>query len=192
MRRSPDRGEHGGLSAGDTLDMRALVVAHLPVLEKRARQLCRGQLDADDVVQDAILRALESRHPPRSLRDPAKVRAWFHRVVHSTFVDAVRSRRRRREECLETEPPDLPAEEPTRPPWDHITEEQLHAAVSHLSDQLRVAYRMFELEGCSSAEIAAALAIRSSTVGTRVLRARRQLRALLGPSAGRLPPHRAS
>ena len=159
-------------------DMRALLVTHLAVMKACARCLCRGTIDADDVLQDAVLRALETEHPPR---DPTRIRAWLRRVVHSSFVDAVRRRARRREDALAIDPPDPPAEDSAA--WRDISDEEVRAAVARLADHLRLAYQMFELEGRSFSQIAAALAIRNATVGTRVLRARRQLRVLLAPSA---------
>jgi RNA polymerase sigma-70 factor (ECF subfamily) len=180
MRRSPDRGGDGDVRAGDGLDMRALVVTHLAMMKAWARRLCRGAIEADDVLQDAVLRALETEHPPR---DPTRVGAWLHRVVHNTFIDAVRRQRRRREYHLDTDLPDRSGEESTCAPWEEISQGEVRAAVAHLADHLRVTYQMFELEGRSFADIAAALAIRNATVGTRVLRARKQLRVLLAPSA---------
>lgn len=161
-------------------DMRALVVTHLAIMKACARCLCRDAIEADDVLQEAVLRALETAYPPR---DPTRIRAWLRTVVHHTFVDSLRKRRQRREANLDDDLPDLPADEPTGAPWKELGEEDVHAAVDQLADHLRVTYRMYELEGRTFAEIAAALAIRNATVGTRLLRARRRLRTLLTPSS---------
>jgi RNA polymerase sigma factor (sigma-70 family) len=155
-----------------------LIVRHLPALRSRARHLCRGQCDSEDVVQDAVVRALQAKQPLRDLR---RARAWLLAILHSTFVDMLRLRRRRAELTLEIEPPEaITVEESTRPvPWDNIGQDDLCAAIARLSGDLQATYRMFAFEGRSCAEIAAIMRIPRSTVGTRLHRCRKQLRCLL-------------
>jgi RNA polymerase sigma-70 factor, ECF subfamily len=150
----------------------------------RARQLCRGSMDPDDLVQEAALRACQRRE---QLRDPACARAWLLAIVYRIFVDAVRRQRVRNEVFLAVEPPDLPPDEPAVPvAWHHVTQDGVRAAIAHLPDELRATYLLFALEGRSYADIATRLDIPRATVGTRIHRARRHLRTLLA-SPGAAP-----
>lgn len=168
----------GFAEGGD--DIGALVCENLPFMQHRARQLCRGHVDADDVVQDAVVRAFEIAH---QLRDRRNARAWLRRIVFSTFIDALRRQRRRQAVTLEVDPPDVPTEDPGLPPWAELSADDVRCALARLSEEVRTTYQMFELEGRSYGEIATTLTIPKGTVGTRVLRARRQLRMLLAAVA---------
>jgi RNA polymerase sigma-70 factor (ECF subfamily) len=167
----------------------ALVAEHLPWLRARAALLCRGHVDPDDLRQEALMRAFRARE---KLRDRDRVRPWLLAILTNTFLDAIRQQRRRPQQVpLEIEPMAAP-EEPTEPlPWEEISTEELHAAIARLPDDVRDTYRMFTLEDKDYVEIAAALHIAKSTVGTRILRARRPRRVLLtdggpaGEAAGR-------
>jgi RNA polymerase sigma-70 factor (ECF subfamily) len=141
-------------------------------------ELCRTHIDPDDLLQEALERAW---YRFDTLRDRDHARAWLLRIVFTTFVDKFRKQR----SSLKTVPLDgnTDAEaddDATEPlPWERIGIEQLHAAIDRLSDDLRDTYRMFALEGKDYVEIATTLDIPKSTVGTRLVRARTRLRALL-------------
>ena len=83
----------------------SLVERHGDELLAHARRLA-GDQHAEDVVQDALLRAL--RAYPR-LRHADHLRAWLYRVTTTTAIDLHRSRRRE----LPTE--DVPPSRPTTP-----------------------------------------------------------------------------
>ncbi len=153
-----------------------LVAEHLPRLRRRAARMCRGHRDADDVVQDALMRAFRSR---ASLRSPDRAGGWLLAIVGSTFLDGCRRRRvRPREVELPFEPAAaLPDDAPA---WADLSIDDVRAAVERLPDDVRDTFRMFAFDGHDHAHIARVLGIPRSTVGTRVHRARRHLRALLG------------
>jgi RNA polymerase sigma-70 factor (ECF subfamily) len=153
-----------------------LVAEYRGVLERRARQLCRGHFDPEDLVQEVHVRAL--RHYG-TLRNHVHPLPWLLTILKRTFVDLVRQRsseplRASLDEVDVPEPPLEPA-----PVWGAITEEQLRAAVERLPEDVRDCYRLHALEGWDYALIAKTLKIPGGTVGTRLLRARRKLRELL-------------
>ena len=76
----------------------SLVEAHGGELLAHARRMT-GDADGEDVLQDALLRAL--RAYPR-LRHAEHLRAWLYRVTTTTALDHLRARRR---ELLTDEPP---------------------------------------------------------------------------------------
>jgi RNA polymerase sigma-70 factor (ECF subfamily) len=151
----------------------ALFAVHRTALKTRARQLCRGQLDADDLVQDTLERALRAAD---QVRDPEAVRGWLLAILHHVFIDRVRTLRVAPEAEAVT---DVAAEDTVDEPWQHLTLDDLRAAIARLSPDLRVVYVRRCGDGKSYAAIADELGIPRATVGTRLLRARRQLRELL-------------
>ena len=154
-----------------------LVAEHLPRMRRRAARMCRRAADADDLVQDALLRAFRSRD---GLRSPERAGGWLLTIVSSTFIDRVRRRRARPAEVeLAVEPAAPEVELEVEQPWAHVSIDDVRAAVAALPDDVRDTYRMFALEGHDYTSIAATQGIPRATVGTRIHRARRHLRALL-------------
>lgn len=154
----------------------ALVAEHLPALRVRASQLCRSHCDAEDVVQEALLRAFRAA---TQIEDPTRIRSWLVKIVTNTFIDFVRKQRRQPHHVELTGDMPMP-EAGEASPWEHITPEDVRAAVDQLPDDVRDTYRMFALEDCDYAAIAEAQHIPKATVGSRIFRARKQLRILLG------------
>lgn len=152
----------------------ALIQEHLPVLHARAVQLCRRQGDPDDLVQDAIERALRKRS---QVKDPTRIRGWLLTILTNTFLDRLRRRRGRDEVPLDTELPAPVIDAPS--PWELLSVDDVRAAVAELPDDVRDTYRRFALCGEDYVNISAALGVPKATVGTRISRARKRLRALL-------------
>lgn len=71
-----------------------VIEAALPYLRRVALRFTRNEADADDVIQDAVMRAFtcwEQFDPERG----GDGRNWLHRIVKSSFVDEMRRRKRR-------------------------------------------------------------------------------------------------
>jgi RNA polymerase sigma-70 factor (ECF subfamily) len=150
----------------------AELVGHRGYLEVIARRLCRDRLDPDDLVQDLFEKCLRS---PQPIPDGVNPRAWLARVLHNLFIDKLRRAR------ATGAPPLVPANDDQVDDawWVSITEAELRAAVRCLPEEQRGTFELFAFEGRSYDEIAHALGIAKSTVGTRILRARQRLRELL-------------
>jgi len=162
----------------------ALVAQHLPALRARAHQLCRSHCDAEDIVQDAMLCAFRAR---TQVEAPDRIRGWLLKIVTNKFLDLVRKRRTQVHQ-VDIPTDDLTMPDPDEPsPWDHIDQDDLRTAVDQLPDDVRDTYRMFALEGSDYEAIGEAQQIPKATVGTRIFRARKRLRALLtsAPASGR-------
>jgi RNA polymerase sigma-70 factor (ECF subfamily) len=151
------------------------VRAHELELTRLAEQLSAGQADARDLVQDTFERALRAwgRLPAGS-----NVRGWLVTILRNLFIDRCRHARRGQTLSIQDEVP-APAPDDAAPPWADVTPEQLRAALSELDGEFRHAYELHALEGWSYRRIADELGIPLSTVGTRLLRARRKLRVIL-------------
>lgn len=152
------------------------VRAHEPELTILAEHLASGKADARDLVQDTFERALRAwdRLPADS-----NVRGWLVTILHNLFIDRCRRARRAPTMPIPDELQAPPTEEVSVPAWANVTPDQLRAALSELDDEFRRAYQLHALEGRSYRQIADELAIPMSTVGTRLLRARRKLRLIL-------------
>ncbi|HBQ35257.1 MAG TPA: hypothetical protein DD729_00200 [Rhodobacteraceae bacterium] len=66
----------------------------LPELRAYSRSICRSVDDAEDLVQDAIERALRAGNCPSKLQE---FRPWMFRVIHNLNIDELRKRRIRKE-----------------------------------------------------------------------------------------------
>lgn len=147
------------------------VAAHLGALRRYARVLARDGADADDLVQGALLRAVERLDQWREDGNP---RLWLMSILHNHFVDQTRARQaaRTRDGAWAGLSPSvaLPQGE------DAVRLAQLRAALMDLPADQREALHLVALEGLSAAEAAAVLDIPPGTVMSRVGRARAALR----------------
>ncbi len=158
----------------------ALVREHQPALYAFALKLCGQQHDAHDLVQDTFERALRSE---AAGLERVNERAWLFTVLHHLFIDRHR-RRARAPQLANIDDVDVPAREPEPPPaWTAVGVDEVRAALDQLEPDFRDAYRLHALEGLGYAEIAARMGVPVSTVGTRIMRARRKLKALLQAAA---------
>jgi RNA polymerase sigma-70 factor (ECF subfamily) len=153
-----------------------LVRPHLQHLFGRALRFERSPVDAWDLVQDTLERGL--RHLDQ-FRPGTNVRVWLFTIMFHIFID--RCRRRSHEQLMEP----VVAEEVASPeadpvsPWEGVSELQLRQALARLESPFREIVELHCEGQCSYREISEQLHIPLGTVGTRLLRARRKLRALL-------------
>jgi RNA polymerase sigma-70 factor (ECF subfamily) len=156
-------------------------------LFERACRLERSEPRARDLVQDTYERAF--RHFGRFVAG-TNARAWLLRIMSHLFIDGYR--RRRREELTD---PDTMSGFPTPPPeppcpWENIDIGEVRSALLRLAPPFQSVLDLHIASRCSYAEISAELGIPASTVGTRLNRARKKMRALLvegGEGAGDVP-----
>lgn len=162
--------------------MAELARAHKAVLDGVARRLCQNREDADDLVQDALERAMRNAD---KLTEPGRARAWLITVMHNLFIDRCRRKSRNpRHDALDEDRQGGPPEPRLAPVWGDVTVDDVRAAVRELPGEFRRAYEMHAFETRSYDDIAKTLGVPKSTVGTRLLRARRKLRALLATRHG--------
>ncbi|KPF65070.1 sigma-70 family RNA polymerase sigma factor [Porphyrobacter sp. AAP60] len=75
----------------EPLDFRDDLVALIPALRAFARGLCRDRVFADDLVQEAMMRAWASRH---TYTPGTNFRAWMFKILRNHFYTAVRKNNR--------------------------------------------------------------------------------------------------
>lgn len=159
-----------------------------PNLMRVALGLTRNAAEANDLVQDALERALRewSRFTPGT-----NARAWVTAILSRLFIDGWR-RRRRRPALVSLDDMDLAGPPPPDgscdpAPWDSVSDADLERAVAELPDPLRHVFRLNVVDHLSYGDISAALGVPVNTVGTRLMRARRRLRASLEARAASTP-----
>jgi RNA polymerase sigma-70 factor (ECF subfamily) len=140
----------------------SLVEAHGDELLAHARRMA-GPDHAEDVLQDALLRAL--RAYPR-LRHADHLRAWLYRVTTTTAIDAHRSRRR--EQPV--------AEVPVAAVEDDLPGDDFEALIAPLPEASRVALRLRFVDDLDYDGVAAALGVSTVAARQRVSTAVRSLR----------------
>jgi RNA polymerase sigma-70 factor (ECF subfamily) len=160
---------------------------HQAALEAFAGKLCGHPADARDLVQDTFERALRGFD---SLADGTHERAWLFTILHHLFID--RCRRRTREPAMQTLDPEAPElaqpdpepEPQSAPAWTQLSLQDVRAALAELDEGFRTVYQLHAIEGHGYSVIAERLGIPVNTVGTRLARARKKLRAILARRAG--------
>ena len=154
------------------------VVPHLDAAYNLARFLLRNDQDAEDVVQEAALRAFRFFESFRGENS----RAWFLSIVRNTAFTVLK--RNRMDE--ETVVFDEELHGCQIPPLDQgVALDRAHdrqtvrAAIEQLPAEFREAITLRELEGMSYKEIADIAGVPIGTIMSRLARARRQLQLLL-------------
>jgi RNA polymerase sigma factor (sigma-70 family) len=159
--------------SGDEEAFRMLVESHRDRAFGLALRITRSRADAEDVAQEAFLRAWQAL--PR-FRGEASFGTWLHQIVARRALDraVTLQTRRRREAAVETA-----GELPARPdaPRDAVLARRLDALLSQLSPQQRTVVTLHYREDRSVEDIAQALGMPENTVKTHLSRARAALRA---------------
>ena len=149
------------------------IVGQLASLRRYARALTRDETDAEDLVQEALLRAYEKRS---TFRPDRNIRAWLLSILHNIFIDRIRSRR---SELLRISHAGAVAEASQAPTQDHVVRlAQVRQTFLALPEEQRAALHLVAIEGLTYAEAATTLAIPIGTLMSRLGRARATLRAI--------------
>ena len=154
------------------------IAAEIPRLRRYARALVGNISDADDLVQDALERALDRIGLWKEGESP---RRWLFTIVHNIHIDHMRERARR---PFHTElSPELA--DPVARGTDTVTAHEISAALQALPQEQRQVVLLVGMEGLSYKETAAILDIPIGTVMSRLARGRDKLKDLIGSETGR-------
>ncbi|MET0701177.1 MAG: sigma-70 family RNA polymerase sigma factor [Mycobacterium sp.] len=161
-------------------------------LLRHAWHLTKSRVDAEDLLQDTMLKAYQSHG---KFDAGSNLRAWLYRIMVNTWVDGYRSARRRPTEQLSAEISDAQmadyalhvAAAPATPEAEALKSVPGGAirALRTLPRDLRTTIYYADIEGYRNTEIAEMLHIPEGTVASRLHRGRRQLRALLLVDTGK-------
>lgn len=161
----------------------SLLRPYLQDMYRLALRLSGDEHDAEDLVQDLAMRLY-----PR-LDEMEKVeclRPWLARVLHNLYIDSIRSRLRRPHGYLDNDSDRHLAE--LRDHSDgpegqfelNALQRELAASISSLSEEHRYVVIMHDMEGYTLSELTGILDVPLGTLKSRLHRARRLLRDMLG------------
>jgi RNA polymerase sigma-70 factor (ECF subfamily) len=163
------------VQGGDSQAFDLLVRRYLPRARVIARRLMPDPDDADDLVQDAFLRALERI----ATFDVARAfEPWFTRLLVNVGLDLRRKQTVRRAE--RHDPETFPGgASPARDAERSELRDSLSQALEELPDRQRLIVSLFEIDGHSTEEVAGMLKVSQVTVRWHLHQARKTLRESL-------------
>jgi RNA polymerase sigma-70 factor, ECF subfamily len=143
----------------------------MPRLWRFALRLTQHQADAEDLVQRSYLRALERRH---QWQPGTSLVSWVFAIMHSIWMNELRSAQRRREGSLaaDQEFDDVIEPSTSADPEYKLMCKQVVQAVNALPEAQRIVMTLVAVEGLSYREAADVLDVPIGTVMSRLARAR--------------------
>ena len=163
-----------GDAKGSLADVRRLYTTHAPELRLALNRLGGNGVDCDDLLQEVFVVAI------RKMSDLAQARsekAWLYGVAVKLAAGQRRRHHIRRWLGLDDVPELTSAESPARTLEQKEASKLLQAALDALPAAKRDVLVLFELQGLTGDEVAAALDIPVATVWTRLFHARKALQA---------------
>jgi RNA polymerase sigma-70 factor (ECF subfamily) len=167
------------IRAGELDSFEILMRRHNARLYRTARAILRDDSEAEDVLQDAYVRAYEHLH---EFAGRARFSTWLTRIaVHEALA---RLRRRKRFDSLDSQPEEfeMPARSGSSPEQQASDLEMgpvLERAIDALPVEFRSVFVLRAVEELTGAETAECLGIPEETVKTRLHRARGRLQEML-------------
>ena len=170
-----------------TFAERALEYA--PQLYSTALRMTRNAADAEDLVQETMMRGYRSFE---TFEEGTNLRAWLYRILTNAFINRYRSKQRRpmetdladvedlylykRVASLENAAATLSAEDQF---LDLLTDDEVKSAVEDLPDTFKLPVILADVEGFAYKEIAEMLDIPVGTVMSRLHRGRKAMQKQL-------------
>ncbi|OFX17844.1 MAG: hypothetical protein A2Z18_09895 [Armatimonadetes bacterium RBG_16_58_9] len=178
--------------AGDTESFAVLVDRYQDRIYSAVLNYVYNPDDAVDITQEAFVKAFIKL---RSFNSSSAFYTWIYRIAVNAAIDFLRKRKSRPAESLDDgkytqagfEPVSTdPGSDPERVLARSDDRRALRSAIAALSDKLRSAIVLHDVEGLSQEEVAEILNVPVGTVKSRVSRARAELRYLLREQTGEL------
>src|SRR5436305_7019190 len=156
-------------------DIDGLLAAMRPKLHRYCARMVGSVIDGEDVLQDALIKAVESHASAGPIGNPE---GWLFRIAHNTALDFLR--RRNRQEALRSgEEVDMIAD-----PADTVLSRQIASASLRTFMRLPLAQRssviLMDVLGCSLQEVREVMDLSLPAVKAALHRGRAQLRELAG------------
>ena len=167
-------------------------------LYSAALRMTRNQADAEDLVQETYLKAYAAFD---SFPHDGNMIGWLYRILRNTYIDAYRRQQRRSpQECIDELTDAILAAAARHLPagprsaeldaLDRLQVTYVRTALAMLSEDVRTAVYLVDIEGFTPTEVAQTMAIPAGTVRLRLHRGRCRLRELIcEPAWDRDVPH---
>jgi RNA polymerase sigma-70 factor (ECF subfamily) len=169
------------VSGSDREYFEELVRRHYRQAYHVAYRLSGSHADADDLTQEALIRAFESLH--RYQRHLPFIN-WLYRIMVNLYIDEVRRRKRAPTESFEAIPALAEIADPDSDPAERVLSRELDGriqeALQSLPNDFRTAVTLCDVEGFSYEEISEIMGCSIGTVRSRVHRGRKLMKQRLG------------
>jgi RNA polymerase sigma-70 factor (ECF subfamily) len=165
------------------------VMEYTPQLYAAALRMTRNPADAEDVLQETLLKAYRGYH---TYAAGTNLKAWLYRILTNTFINKYRRQSRRPHEVELGELEDLylfrrlgeegasgAARSAEDEALDRFVDEDIKAAVESLPENFRIPVLLADVEGFSYKEIAGIMGVPIGTVMSRLHRGRKALQQAL-------------
>lgn len=161
------------------------------VLSRGARRLTRNEADAEDLLQDTLMRAYTGFH---NFQEGSNLQAWLFKILYNKWISGYRARQSRPAETAIDNVDEAhltrnaPAFGPRSAEEDALTAQpdaEIRAAMASLPEGFAEVVHLTLVEGYTYAETAEMLDIPVGTVMSRVARGRQRLRIALAHRAPR-------
>ncbi|MGN6570305.1 MAG: sigma-70 family RNA polymerase sigma factor [Pseudolabrys sp.] len=170
-------------AGGDRQDFARLVAATRPKLHRYCARMTGSVIDGEDVLQDALIKALEASPPAEPLANPE---GWLFRIAHNAALDFLR-RRARQAQTHSDEDPDVMVD-----PFSPLQDREIAATSLRTFMRLPVAQRssviLMDVLGYSLDEISAVMDATIPAVKAALHRGRARLRVLAREEDDVAPP----
>jgi RNA polymerase sigma-70 factor, ECF subfamily len=159
-----------------------------------ALRLTRHPADAEDLVQDVYAKAFTSFH---QFREGTNIRAWLHRILTNTYINAYRKRQRQPQRSTSDEVQDWQLAEAAShsssglksaeaEALEGLPDSRVKHALKELPEDFRLTVYLADVEGFAYREIADIMEVPIGTVMSRLHRGRGRLRRQLEDYADEL------
>ncbi len=168
---------------GDALAFKELVERHGETVFRAAVRVTGNREAAEDVVQEAFLKAYRQLH---RFDRRARFGTWLYRIAMNCAIDQIRKEKRRAKSAPVAHVPSLEPIASASPGPERLARSaEIGAAVREVLDELspreRAAFVLRHYQGCSIAEIAEILGLRTNACKSTIFRAVQKLRVALRP-----------
>jgi len=171
-------------------EFEALALPHLDGLYAAALRLAKNPRDAEDLVQDAVLRAYRFFD---KFERGTNIKAWLYKILTNTFINRYRRVTKERnivederdsvQDRLVSRDAADQAENPERAYFDRLLSDDVLRAIDAVPVDFRIAVILADLQDFSYKEIADILEVPVGTVMSRLFRGRRLLQKQLAEYA---------
>lgn len=168
--------QHRRMQLAEIEEFQRAVLPYVSELYGTAVRLTRSRTEADDLLQEALLRAWSFWD---RFEQGTNARAWMHRILMNTFINGYRRKKRERELLAEVD-----REMERRPFVDHASfqrraegvGDEVQMALEQLPDEFRQVVLLVDFDDLSYREVADTLGCPIGTVMSRLHRGRRVLK----------------
>ncbi len=181
----------GGAEGDRRAEFERLALTQLDALYGAAMRYTRNERDAEDLVQDTVLRAFRFFH---HFEEGTNIKAWLFKILTNTFINKYRRGAKEREiideleydqEFFVSEGTARSAEDPEGNLLNSLFSGDVQQALAQLPEDFRIAVVLADLEDFSYKEIADIMDCPVGTVMSRLYRGRRLLQKRLRDYAER-------